>query len=206
MLKAITSRLVAIPGVYDLVQALNGAHHTNPFLVRQFAQTPPNALVLDVGGGTGRIGDLWPHPCRYVCADPDPAKLRGFRAKRPDGAAVLADGGHLPIESDSIDVAVCVAISHHMPEDVLKRTITEVRRVLRPNGRFIFYDAVWAPHRGAGRLLWRYDQGSFPRSPGVLDGLLRAELEPIHRERVVYWHSYLLWVGRPIKRPDSTSA
>jgi SAM-dependent methyltransferase len=205
MLKMIASRLVAQPWIYDLVQNLNGAHHTNPFLVRQFAQTPPNALVLDVGGGTGRIGDLWPQACHYVCADPDPSKLRGFRAKTPSGAAVLADGGHLPIKSDSIDVTVCVAISHHMTDDVLRQAIAEVRRVLRADGQFIFYDAVWAPRRGASRLLWKYDQGSFPRSPHVLDTLLRAEFEPLHQERIAYWHSYLLWVGRPIERTASSS-
>ena len=206
MLKTISSRLVSVPWVYDLVQALNGAHHTNPFLIRQFARVPDDALVLDVGGGTGRVRELWPKPCRYVCADPDLDKLRRFREKTPGGRAVLADGGHLPVRDRSVDAVVCVAISHHMPGDVLEDAISEASRVLRDDGRLIFYDAVWAPNRGAGTLLWKYDQGSFPRRPAVLDGMLRARFAPIHRERVAYWHSYMLWIGTPARRNGAASA
>src|SRR3712207_7180202 len=43
--------------------------------------------------------------------------------------------------------------SHHMPEDVLRSAIAETSRVLKDDGTLIFYDAVWAPKRGAGRLL-----------------------------------------------------
>jgi len=164
--------------VYDLAQALNGAHHTNPFLIEQFGRVPDNAFVLDVGGGTGRISELWPKPLRYVCAGPDPDKLRRFREKSADGRAVVANGGHLPIRDRSVDAVVCVAISHHLPEDVLLKTVSEVSRVVKDDGTLIFYDAVWAPKRGAGRLLWKYEQGSFPRSPRVLD----AEFDRLHRD------------------------
>jgi SAM-dependent methyltransferase len=197
VLKAITSRLVQNPWVYDMVQTANGARITNKFLIRQFSRVPANARVLEIGGGTGRIKDLWPTPCRYICTDFDPRKLRRFREKHPDGMATVADGGRLPIKDDTIDAVVMVAVSHHLPDDVFQRALREASRVLRKDGLLIFYDQVWIKNRYAGRLLWRYDEGSFPRVPKSLDAFIRRDFDIVHRDRIAFLHQYALWIGTP---------
>ncbi len=77
------------------------------------------------------------------------------------------------------------------------QTIQARRRALRPSGHLLFVDAVWAPRRVAGRLLWRYDRGAFPRTPEALQAMLALGFDPVREQRYAYLHDYLIWVGAP---------
>jgi SAM-dependent methyltransferase len=189
--------LVANPWVYDQVQVMAGARRINRHLIAQFGPLSSVPLVLELGGGTGRIRNLWPRSTTYICLDTDEQKLRRFLHVHTDGAALLADATLIPIRSSSVDVVVCVAVSHHIPDKLLANLVDESRRVLTGNGTLIFMDAIWSPKRWAGRLLWRYDRGAYPRSAGTLHTILSAHFKNVHRERFAFWHEYLLWIGTP---------
>jgi SAM-dependent methyltransferase len=97
--------------------------------------------VLDVGVGTGRTtAYLAPLARRYEGIDYSPVMIEYFRHTLPDVAAQLGDMRDLSMfESGSFDMVFasnCVidAVSH---EDRL-RTLSEVWRVLRPQGFLIF--------------------------------------------------------------------
>ncbi|MEO6781772.1 MAG: bifunctional 2-polyprenyl-6-hydroxyphenol methylase/3-demethylubiquinol 3-O-methyltransferase UbiG [Bradyrhizobium sp.] len=48
----------------------------------------------------------------------------------------VASGESLPFANDAFDIVVCVDVLEHVED--LKRVLFEVRRVLRPNGVFLF--------------------------------------------------------------------
>ncbi len=76
-------------------------------------------IVLDLGGGTGSLRDLWSGFTTYVCLDLDPAKLGGFLLKQPNGSALLADATRVPLRTAAVDVLVCVAVTHHLTDESL---------------------------------------------------------------------------------------
>lgn len=193
--------LAARPAVYNVIQVLAGQHYSNRYLRAEFACLSPSSVVLDLGGGTGRLRDLWPSTARYVCVEPDPRKLAGFRQRGTRGTAVHADGHNLPFRNGCVDVVLIVAVSHHIPEQMFSRVLAEARRVLRGSGKLIFLDAVWAPRRWAGRLLWRYDRGAHPRTSAVLHAALSEHFHNTARQRLAYLHEYVLWVGTPGREP-----
>jgi SAM-dependent methyltransferase len=181
--------VASIPLVYDAVQRLPGAAETARRLRRVLGEA--RGVVLDAGGGTGTLEAALPPSATYLWLDPDPTKLRGFRA-RSSSPAILGDASNLPLQDASVDWAVSVAVSHHLDDETLGRTLDELRRVVRE--RVVFFDAVASP-RPTSRLLWRYDRGRHPRPSENLKRELgsRFRLETV--EEFTALHHYLLVVG-----------
>jgi SAM-dependent methyltransferase len=180
------------PAVYDLAQSAVGYRLTARRLQAALAGTTGQS-VLDVGAGTGNLARLLPNGASYIALEPDPAKRRQLSKKVP-GAEVLARvGADTGLSDDSIDVAVCVAVSHHLDDEGLTGLIDEMARVAR---RFVFCDAVWDPRWPLGRVLWSIDRGGHPRTRAALMAAVerRFTLEQVSPYTAV--HKYLLCVGR----------
>ncbi len=169
---------------------------------RRLAAQIPSILhphrVLDLGGGTGAVADYWPSTTQYICLDIDPLKLEGFRRRNPTGVALLADAIRVPIASASLDAVLCTAVSHHLPDALLPQMLREAARVLKPDGNFLFLDAVWNPRRPIGRLIWRYDRGSHPRTAATLQSHISSHLRITHWEQFSIHHEYVLCVATPL--------
>jgi SAM-dependent methyltransferase len=96
----------------------------------------PGMTVLDVGCGKGRLNPFpWKrHPeIRVVGIDPDPEAavnewVREFHPMRP--------GEPWPVPDESIDLAICRYVVEHVEDP--DAFLADVRRVLRPGGRFLF--------------------------------------------------------------------
>lgn len=89
-----------------------------PRLDALLAEAPPDAVVLDLGGGDR--------------CHPDPRVLN-FEYMRFDNADFFGDGLHLPVASDSVDLIMSQAVLEHVPDPAA--AVAEMRRVLRPGGR-----------------------------------------------------------------------
>jgi len=153
--------------------------------------------VLDLGGGTGRLADVLDSAQRYVCLDLDGARLREFGRRHPHGRAVVGDAARVPFATGTIDLVVCAAVSHHLTDESLDAMIREARRVLRADGTLVFMDAVWERRRLGGRLLWRYDQGSHPRTASALGIHLTRHFDIRRTEEFAIIHGYLIVIGTP---------
>jgi ubiquinone/menaquinone biosynthesis C-methylase UbiE len=194
VLRALLRRIVAQPVIYDRVQRLAGLQETlqrlRPLLERFRDQT-----ILDVGAGTGNCLQIMPPGARYVWLDNDPQKLHGFQSKGPLGLAMLGDATRLALRDESIDVALCCGMSHHLTDEKAAALFRELARVCRSH--MIFLDAIAAPGSRTSNLLWKYDRGSHPRTGEVLRQLLSDSFHIVHAEQYKIYHTYVLCVGEP---------
>ncbi|PSP82990.1 methyltransferase type 11 [Halobacteriales archaeon QS_1_68_17] len=87
------------------------------------------AVVLDVGGGSGRAARAVDAPTTVVV---DAARGMVDRARARGLTAVLADGGCLPVREDAVDAVVIYDALHHMADRA--GVVSEAARVLRPGG------------------------------------------------------------------------
>lgn len=91
--------------------------------------------VLDIGAGTGVVAlGLHKRGRRVLGIDISVPMLRRAQG-RLGGRVLAADGRCLPLGTSSVDHAVSVWVVHHLEDPV--PLFTEVRRVLRPGGRYI---------------------------------------------------------------------
>lgn len=194
MLTKILHRLVANPWVYDLVQKLAGRDRNYARLAPLIAQARGSKL-LDVGAGTGEFLRIVPPETTYIWLDNDPQKLSGFRKKSRTPWALLGETNQIGLRDKSVDIAVCVAVSHHLTDAQLAMTLREMARVCR--NKLVFLDPVRVEHSTASTLLWKYDRGSYPRPAAVLRCAIGQHFDIEHEERFSIYHHYWLCTARP---------
>jgi ubiquinone/menaquinone biosynthesis C-methylase UbiE len=136
--------------LYDpLWRLLGGDRIKGPMI--EAAEIRSGHRVLDVGCGTGSLAMLIRARCpgaEVVGIDPDPKALAIARAKAERAGETIewqqgfADA--LPFEDASFDRVVSSLVFHHLPPEVVRATIPELRRVLKPAG------SVWVLDLGHG--------------------------------------------------------
>lgn len=114
--------------------------------------------TLEVAVGTGRNLGLYADDVRLTGVDLSPGMLgiARDRAARLDRSVDLreADAQHLPFADASFDTVVCTLGLCSVPD--IDAAVTEMHRVLRPQGRLLLLDHVrptWPPVRWALRGL-----------------------------------------------------
>jgi ubiquinone/menaquinone biosynthesis C-methylase UbiE len=116
--------------------------------------------VLELGAGTGLNLAHYPATVtRLVLTEPDRhmrARLEArLAAEAPAPAAVeVLDAGadRLPFGDARFDAVVATLVLCSVPDQ--RAALAEVRRVLRPGGRFVYLEHVAADHR-PNRLRWQ---------------------------------------------------
>lgn len=194
--------ILAQPRIYDALQVAAGVRTVDAHLGKYTRDLAERGIALDVGGGTGRLRSLFSESWRYVCVDNELPRLHGAAPLRMHDRGILADALALPIRDRSVDLAVCVMVTHHLPLEDLPAFFGELRRVLRPNGRLIYLDWLAVPERFLSRVLARYDQGAFPHTRAELEDILTNHFECSNAEVFTVLHRYGLWCGRPRPEPS----
>jgi SAM-dependent methyltransferase len=109
-------------------------------LLRQFAQTPSPALVVDLGSGTGLSTAVWASCAQQVVGIEPLDAMRRTAAARYQGSNVSfrdACAQQTGLPDGAVDIVTC-AQSLHWMEPV--STFAEVARILRAGGVFAVYD------------------------------------------------------------------
>jgi ubiquinone/menaquinone biosynthesis C-methylase UbiE len=115
---------------------------------RVAATVDADARVLDLAAGTGivtrALNEALPPSVQIVAADLNAPMLHIARRHVGDTTRVrfeVVDATSLPFDDGSFEVVVCQFGLMFFPDKL--RAARETRRVLRPNGRWIF--SVWGP-------------------------------------------------------------
>lgn len=124
----------------------------------ELAEPARGERVLDVGCGTGSLAIA-------IVPKVSPGRVHGVDASREmieiakqksakvgeyiDFRVALAEA--LPFPEDSFDLVTSTLMLHHLPDDLKRAAFAEIRRVLKPGGRFAVMDLVAGGH-GLGHL------------------------------------------------------
>lgn len=101
--------------------------------------------VLELGAGTGLNLDLYPESVEsLVLTEPDPHMIRQLRKRAGESPraveVVEAPAERLPFDSGSFDTVLVTLVLCTVPDPAA--TLGEVRRVLKPDGQFLFLEHV----------------------------------------------------------------
>ena len=146
----------------------------------------PGDTIVDIGAGTGlltldlarAVGD----DGRIIAVDPSPEMRTAAVARcgdRPNVRIVEGLVDALPLDDESIDRAVSLQVFEYL--DDIPAALSEIRRILRPNGKLVIGDLHWDSHVWhaddfdlMGRMLRIWDRHLVERRiPAILPPLLR---------------------------------
>ena len=146
--------------------------------------------VLEVGAGYGRIPlylarereVTW---STYCAVDISETMLRRFVEYRnrfvPDAGGrlfpICASADRLPLEDDSVDLALTSAVFLHMGKTFVARAVAEIARTLKPGGDFVF-DVSFPNARNPGNLLPQLKPHRL-RAPNYMKYWMRREVEAL---------------------------
>jgi len=113
--------------------------------VSAHAHKPTDALdILDFGAGIGGsiayVNKHFPNSS-LTCLDPSQRSLSVAEKRFPALARYSHfDGAKIPFEADSFDIAYAMCVFHHIDHDEHVALLSELRRVLRPNGSLFIFE------------------------------------------------------------------
>jgi ubiquinone/menaquinone biosynthesis C-methylase UbiE len=130
--------------------------------------------VLEIGPGPGLTTDLLRQRVAAVTAveiDADLAADLKARLAGTNVSVIWGDGTELPLPDDRFSAATCIAMLHHMPsEEAQDQLFAELRRVLRPGGRFVATDSLDTERIRQAHV----DDTYVPLDPTTLESRLRT--------------------------------
>ena len=114
---------------------------------REWVCSQAEGHVLEIAVGTGRNLPFYPRAVRLTGVDFSPAMLEIARRRAAEAGidAELREGDAqaLDFADASFDTVVCTLSLCSIPDD--RRAVAEVKRVLRPGGRFLLMEHVRSP-------------------------------------------------------------
>lgn len=127
----------------DGLDAVTAGHRAALYPLLAAELTGDERVVLDLGCGTARLtGDLADLVDGHaIGVDP----VAGLLALAPPHDHVdlrLMTEGRLPVDDDAVDVVFTSLVLGGIPAAALRRTIAEMRRVLRPGGLVFLSESV----------------------------------------------------------------
>lgn len=173
--------LLKSPALYESVQRLMGAEKLRHEFQRSFVRAQPGDRVLDVGCGPAQLRECLPE-VEYIGFEPNPEYIA--RARQAfDGRATFHIGYFGPEEATlvgAVDIAIVSGVLHHMNDDQAIELFNLIQQVLKPGGRVVTVDPVFAQHQNPiARVLVRLDRGRHVRTPDQYQALARDTFKHI---------------------------
>lgn len=105
--------------------------------------------ILDVGCGTGAHLELFQrYQCNLYGLDRSPSMLETARKRLGDTATLdLGTAANMPYEKNKFDLIVTMLALHEMPPETRSAVLTEMKRVLKEDGRILLIDFNPGPVR-----------------------------------------------------------
>jgi SAM-dependent methyltransferase len=194
--RGLYSRAISHPRVYKAQGMLLGRDRLEAAMrpvVEQAVGGTAAGTVVDVGGGTAEARALWPSGWRYIAVDND-ARMEDIR---PDSMErVTGSAGRVPLPDGLADHVLMSNVSHHLDDRTWSAALTEIRRMLRPDGTFIFVDGVFVPGDVVSRLGWFLDAGRHPRPESRLLADVSSEFDVVSVDRLRLLHHVVVVEAR----------
>lgn len=147
-----------------------GAHHSRLVTARKRALLAGlRGRVVEVGPGGGVNFEFYAASAvEWIGVEPNPfahARLRAAAAvHRIDATLVEGTAASIPLPDASVDAVVSTLVLCSVPDQ--DAALAEIRRILRPRGRFVFVEHVAAPRGSLLRRLQRAVRGPWRLAGG----------------------------------------
>ena len=176
MFDQLLDRLSEDPRAWNMLRRIveNGFRGEQAVIARELApwQDVGRREFLDFGCGTGESAPWFP-AAHYTGVDIAAHYIR-FAGRHRAGRFAVTSGDAIGLASERFDAALVQGVFHHMPDDLVRATVAELHRVLKPGATLLVMEDIPPPDRRniAGHMMHWLDRGGFIRTEGEYRALL----------------------------------
>ncbi len=179
-MQGLLDRVSRTPQLWNMLRWLveagfGGEHRVIAQELRPFADQ--QRRFLDFGCGTGQFAADFPAD-RYVGMDLTLPYVRYAGAHRPGSYSVM-DGSALGLSGQSFDAALVLGVIHHLPDAIVRASVVELHRVLKPGATLLVIEDVPPPSiwNVPGHLMHWLDRGDHIRTDADYRALFAPHFE-----------------------------
>jgi len=168
MLETVLDRLSESPRAWNILRRVveNGFHGEKAVIARELDpwRDAGTREFLDFGCGTGEFAPCFP-PARYTGVDLAPYYVQ-FAGKHHGGQFAVTSGAAIGLASQHFDAALVLGVLHHMPDTLVRTSVAELHRVLKPGATMLVMEDTPPPDpwNVAGHLMHWLDRGGYIRT------------------------------------------
>jgi ubiquinone/menaquinone biosynthesis C-methylase UbiE len=107
--------------------------------------------ILELGPGTGANLAHLPPEADWTGLEPNPFMIQGLQSRFPGRSILEGKAESIPFSDHSFDSVIATLVLCSVVD--LGQSLTEIRRVLRPGGKFLFLEHVIAPRNTVVRAM-----------------------------------------------------
>ena len=160
--------ILSVPFVYDLFQWLIGNKKRHKILKNEYIGNVHNKKILELGCGICDLLELF-EDCDYVGVDIDEKYIEKAKRRyrtRDNCTFICGDLNEFSSQiNDRFDMILMMGVIHHITDDEVSKCFTICKKLLKQDGIFITFDAVFVPGMSKfERFLASKDRGKYVRN------------------------------------------
>lgn len=141
---------LAAPAVYRTAMRMLGGGAFLRWFIDNVLSLRDGQKIIDFGCGPADVLSELPATVDYVGLDFSESYIDAARQRYGDRGVFLSGDVHqwaLDGRLQDADIVMCYGVLHHMDDDEAKKAVHFARQILKPGGRFIFFEPCY--------LLWQ---------------------------------------------------
>lgn len=175
MIQTLLNRLSENPRLWVFLRSIAeaGFHTERTIIARELVDAAGvRGAYLDFGCGAGTFEPYFP-PGSYTGFDVAPHYVR-YAAHTRAGRYAVMSGGALGFADAQFDGALVLGVFHHLPDELVRASVAELHRVLRPGARLLVLEDIPSPRwwNLPGHLMHWLDRGDHIRTDADYRALL----------------------------------
>ena len=167
MLQQFLTSVSRVPALWNGLRWVAEAGYRRHYAAIDAALMPAGAdgrRFLDFGCGTGQFAAHFP-PDRYVGIDLTRPYIAYAAEHRPGRFSVM-DGSALGLAGARFDGALVLGVFHHLPDELVRGSVEELHRVVKPGGTLLVIEDIPppTPWNVPGHIMHWLDRGDHIRT------------------------------------------
>lgn len=160
------------PAVFDSISKYFSDHAVVGKVIGKEIDLAGKKRILDLGCGTGSLSRMFPSE-NYTGVDFD-KKYIDFARKNYNKNFLVMDASDLKFESDYFDFIFTKDVFHHLTDEVFLKTLSEMKRVLKPAGQVLIIEISYLPSEDLfyKKIIRKIDRGRYIREFNILRELV----------------------------------
>ena len=145
IIKKILHKLLEIPIVFQLQQKICNNYDA---VLNEFSEylNTTNKSIIEIGCSTANCASEIVNMSKnyYVGVDLDKNYIDRAKKNAPQGNFYEMDARKLSFENNKFDIAIFNGVIHHMDDDLILSCLSEVKRVLKENGKVLISEPIFS--------------------------------------------------------------